>query len=140
MSWVPTDSYHLTHPELLSDYQLREILKMRCIRTYEFEKMSRSELLQMYNRMALPLPQRQHNIANSDNNRQDNSRQFNCNSLAAGSNKTKRNESPQMDKVNFLENKKIRLYSPPKESNGIYKRVPEGESEDLSKGKRQKTT
>ncbi|XP_029175894.1 uncharacterized protein LOC114944247 [Nylanderia fulva] len=53
------DVYELTHPESLSERQLREILKNSCIEILNFEKMCRSELLNIYKRVAMPLPQRQ---------------------------------------------------------------------------------
>ncbi|KAH0945104.1 hypothetical protein HN011_010681 [Eciton burchellii] len=53
------DTYELTHPESLSERQLREILKNSCIEIHNFEKLRRNELLEMYKQVAMPFPQRQ---------------------------------------------------------------------------------
>ncbi|XP_031370305.1 uncharacterized protein LOC116186607 isoform X2 [Apis dorsata] len=50
--------YELTHPESLSDSELKEILENRCIDFSDFKNLSRFELIELYKRVALPLPQR----------------------------------------------------------------------------------
>ncbi|XP_012348441.1 uncharacterized protein LOC100869130 isoform X1 [Apis florea] len=50
--------YELTHPESLSDSQLKEILENRCIDFSDYKNLSRFELIELYKRVALPLPQR----------------------------------------------------------------------------------
>ncbi|EZA48762.1 hypothetical protein DMN91_005217 [Ooceraea biroi] len=65
MSWL--GAYELTHPESLSERQLREVLKNSCIDIRNFEKLCKSELLEIYKRVAMPLPQRQRgNAKDSD--------------------------------------------------------------------------
>ncbi|CAK9796388.1 hypothetical protein ANTQUA_LOCUS765 [Anthophora quadrimaculata] len=51
--------YELTHPESLSEVELKEILKNRCIDFSNYKSSSKSELIELYKRVALPLPQRQ---------------------------------------------------------------------------------
>ncbi|CAL7941284.1 unnamed protein product [Xylocopa violacea] len=59
--------YELTHPELLSESELKEILENRCIDFDNYKNLSKSELIELYKRVALPLPQRQsENIDNLD--------------------------------------------------------------------------
>ncbi|KAL2740221.1 uncharacterized protein V1478_000362 [Vespula squamosa] len=53
------DSHRLTEPEFLSEYELCQILKNRCIEITNFEKLSKIELIELYKRVAMPLPQRQ---------------------------------------------------------------------------------
>ncbi|XP_011701847.1 PREDICTED: uncharacterized protein LOC105458325 [Wasmannia auropunctata] len=153
------DAYELTHPESLSEHQLREILKNSCIEILKFEKLCRSELLEMYKRVAMPLPQRQREngkgpsavdttaeksfTAISDND---------THSLAAGLNRGKRifqTSQLQADKLKpplndqKSMNKKIRLCSTPKVEigcNGIYKRNSEEQCEESLPKKRQKIT
>ncbi|OAD58457.1 hypothetical protein WN48_11111 [Eufriesea mexicana] len=59
--------YELTHPESLSESQLKEILENRCIDFSDYKHFSKSDLIELYKRVALPLPQRQsENIQNFD--------------------------------------------------------------------------
>ncbi|KOX72787.1 hypothetical protein WN51_00727 [Melipona quadrifasciata] len=59
--------YELTHPESLSESDLKEILENRCIDFSDYKNLSRFELIELYKRVALPLPQRQsESIQNSD--------------------------------------------------------------------------
>lgn len=59
--------YELTHPELLSESDLKQILENRCIDFSDYKNLSRFELIELYKRVALPLPQRQsESIQNSD--------------------------------------------------------------------------
>ncbi|KAL2741217.1 Larval cuticle protein A2B [Vespula maculifrons] len=53
------DSHRLTEPEFLSEYELCQILKNRCIEIRNFERLSKMELIELYKRVAMPLPQRQ---------------------------------------------------------------------------------
>lgn len=53
------DSHRLIKPELLSEYELCQILKNRCIEITNLEKLSKIELMELYKRVAMPLPQRQ---------------------------------------------------------------------------------
>ncbi|KYN09462.1 PREDICTED: uncharacterized protein LOC108769731 [Trachymyrmex cornetzi] len=131
------DSYELTHPESLSEHQLREILKNSCIEILKFEKLCKSELLEMYKRVAMPLPQRQHGNAKNIDMISENSitviSDNDTHSLAADLNKGNKRifqtSQSQIDTKPFLNDqksvsKKIRLCSTPKEigCNGIYKR------------------
>lgn len=52
-------TYRLTHPEVMSEVELRDILRNTCIDFSNFEKLCGSELIEMYKRIAMPLPQRQ---------------------------------------------------------------------------------
>ncbi|XP_066600119.1 uncharacterized protein [Prorops nasuta] len=54
-------SYQLVHPELLPKADLCEILKNSCIKSQDFGKLSKDELIELYKRVALPLPQRNNN-------------------------------------------------------------------------------
>ncbi|XP_015588272.1 ashwin isoform X1 [Cephus cinctus] len=51
--------YQLTRPELLSEETLREVLKNKCIQVPDFKALSKPELIEIFKRVALPLPQRQ---------------------------------------------------------------------------------
>ncbi|XP_015172518.1 PREDICTED: uncharacterized protein LOC107064383 [Polistes dominula] len=53
------DSNRLIKPELLSEYELCQILQNRCIEITNLEKLSKIELVELYKRIAMPLPQRQ---------------------------------------------------------------------------------
>ncbi|EGI61099.1 Larval cuticle protein A2B [Acromyrmex echinatior] len=131
------DSYELTHPESLSEHQLREILKNSCIEILKFEKLCKSELLEMYKRVAMPLPQRQHanakNIVdmiseNSITVISDNDMHSLATDLNKGNKRIFQTSQLQTDTKPLNDqksmSKKIRLCSTPKEigCNGIYKR------------------
>ncbi|XP_011862092.1 PREDICTED: uncharacterized protein LOC105558792 isoform X2 [Vollenhovia emeryi] len=139
-------TYELTHPESLSEHQLREILKNSCIEILKFEKLCRSELLEMYKRVAMPLPQRQRGGAKSSSTvdmiveksimavNDDDSlvADFNKGNKRISSHlQTDKSKAPLNDQRPA--NKKIRLCSTPKvemiECNGIYKRSGEEQSE-----------
>ncbi|XP_076622595.1 uncharacterized protein LOC143342513 isoform X2 [Colletes latitarsis] len=51
--------YQLTHPEVLSEAELREMLENTCIDFNNYKHLSRSKLIELYKRVAMPLPQRQ---------------------------------------------------------------------------------
>ncbi|XP_012526640.1 uncharacterized protein LOC105831201 [Monomorium pharaonis] len=150
------DTYVLTHPESLSQDQLREILRNSCIESHKFEKLCRSELLEMYKQIALPLPQRQRGNSRSSSivdvisqksaTVSDNSTS-NLTDLNRGNKRTMSFSHTDKLKSSFNDqkpvNKKTRLCSVSKvevECNGIYKRSCEEQREELSMKKRQKIT
>ena len=150
-------AYELTHPESLSERQLREILKNSCIEVLNFEKMCKSELLKMYKQVAMPLPQRQcgnaKNLDTEINMIPDKSVTAISNdthSLAADLNKgSKRTcQLSQTDRLKLPVNdpksvhKKIRLCSTSVETtwNGISKRRCDEQNEESLMKKRQKIT
>ncbi|KYN05717.1 PREDICTED: uncharacterized protein LOC108771399 [Cyphomyrmex costatus] len=132
--------HELTHPESLSEHQLREILENSCIQNLKFEKLRKSELLEMYKRVAMPLPQRQRGNAkntvdmtteNSVTVVSDNDTCSLAIDLNKGNKRIFQTSHPQIDllKPSFNDqksmSKKIRLCSTPKVEigcNGIYKR------------------
>ncbi|XP_076300356.1 uncharacterized protein LOC143218792 [Lasioglossum baleicum] len=64
------EMFHLTHPEVLSDPELREILENCCIDFNNYKHLSRSQLIELYRRVAMPLPKRgSENCQNSDANK-----------------------------------------------------------------------
>ncbi|XP_029666991.1 uncharacterized protein LOC115237827 isoform X2 [Formica exsecta] len=142
-------TYELTHPESLSERQLREILKNSCIEILNFEKLCKSELLEMYKRVAMPLPQRQcgraKNLDTEINVVPDKSViaiSNDMHSLTADLNKGNKRtyQLSQMDRLKFPINdpksvhKKIRVCSTPKietTCNGISKRRCDEQNEIL---------
>ncbi|XP_058795086.1 uncharacterized protein LOC131666444 [Phymastichus coffea] len=58
---MSADIRTLTKPELLSETDLIEILRSRCIELPNIKMLKRSDLVEMYRRIALPLPQRRYN-------------------------------------------------------------------------------
>ncbi|XP_008551086.1 uncharacterized protein LOC103573682 [Microplitis demolitor] len=52
---------NLTSPHMLSDNKLREILKDRCIEVKDIEFMDKLKLLEIFKRIAMPMPQRKYN-------------------------------------------------------------------------------
>ncbi|KAL6443989.1 hypothetical protein ACFW04_001746 [Cataglyphis niger] len=152
-------TYELTHPELLSEHQLREILKNSCIEVLNFGKLCKSELLEMYKRVAMPLPQRQcgrvKNLGTEVNVVSDKSviaiSSNNTHSLTADLNKGNKRtcQLSQADRLKFSVNdpksvhKKIRVCSMPKVEttcNGISKRRCDEQNEESLMKKRQKIT
>lgn len=152
-------AHDLTHPESLSENQLREILKNSCIENQKFERLCKSELVEMYKRIAMPLPQRCHRNANNlDAKADDVSENFtsdnHTHSLTTDLNKGNKRmcqshlqtTSDQL-KSSFndqtLMHKKIRMHSAPKVDNvynGIGKRRCNEQNEELLTKKRQKIT
>lgn len=138
----------LTHPELLSEHQLREILKNSCIEFSNFEKLRKYELLEMYKQVAMPFPQRQRgNVKDAAMDIRDND------SITARSNKANNTmfqpSYPQTDRLkrplndHKIINKKIQLCSPSKVEtgcNGISKRRCDEQNEEILTKKRQKIT
>ncbi|XP_043262048.1 uncharacterized protein LOC122402919 isoform X2 [Colletes gigas] len=63
--------YQLTHPEVLSEAELREMLETTCIDFNTYKHLSRSKLIELYKRVAMPLPRRQNEgkSQNSDANK-----------------------------------------------------------------------
>ncbi|KAF7993481.1 hypothetical protein HCN44_010076 [Aphidius gifuensis] len=55
------DSQQLIYPHLLSDDNLKEILKNSCIEVLNFNKLDRNKLIEIYKRVALPITQRKYN-------------------------------------------------------------------------------
>ncbi|XP_012233917.2 uncharacterized protein [Linepithema humile] len=153
------DTYKLTHPELLSEHQLRLILENSCIDFSNFENLGKTKLLEMYKRVAMPLPQRQRgNVKDVDmdvtpeKSITDISDNDNY-SLTIGSNKANNRMSqlshPQTDKLKYplndqkLVHKKIQLCSTSKVEtacNGISKRRCDEQNEEILAKKRQKIT
>ncbi|XP_012268317.2 uncharacterized protein LOC105693156 [Athalia rosae] len=52
------EGYQLLHPELLTEETLLEILKDRCIEVPKLKSKSKTEMVEIFKRVALPLPQR----------------------------------------------------------------------------------
>ncbi|XP_077272858.1 uncharacterized protein LOC143903271 [Temnothorax americanus] len=153
------DTYELTHPESLSEHQLREILKSSCIEIFKCEKLCRSELLEIYKRVAMPLPQRQRGNAKSSSTgdmipeksvtaESDDDMYSLAAGLNSGNKRISQTFHPQTDKLKPLNdqkpmNKNVRLCSTPKVEagyNGICKRSCEEQSEESLMKKRQKIT
>ncbi|XP_070161118.1 uncharacterized protein [Polyergus mexicanus] len=152
------DTYELTHPESLSERQLREILKNSCIEIVNFEKLCKSELLEMYKQVAMPLPQRQcGRVKNLDTeinvvpNESVITISNDMHSLTADINKGNKRtcQLSQIDRLKIPINdpksvhKKIRVCSTPKietTCNGISKRRCDEQNEESLMKKRQKIT
>ncbi|XP_071872249.1 uncharacterized protein isoform X1 [Bombus fervidus] len=71
--------YELTHPELLSESDLKEILENRCIDFSDYKNLSKFELIELYKRVALPLPQRQSESTQNSDIRQHNETMYSVN-------------------------------------------------------------
>ncbi|XP_014215182.1 uncharacterized protein LOC106644272 [Copidosoma floridanum] len=54
---------HLVNPESLSETALMDHLKRRCIDLLDLKKYKKSDLIGMFKRLAMPLPQRKYNEA-----------------------------------------------------------------------------
>ncbi|XP_076652120.1 uncharacterized protein LOC143358679 [Halictus rubicundus] len=157
------EMFHLTHPDVLSDPELREILENCCIDFNNYKHLSRSQLIELYKRVAMPLPKRgSENSQNSDNNK-NNEQEKNhladeCQSDVVSFNGTsniKRSISEiklspsscstkPKSPVNELKqtSKKIRLYNSNnmRDYNGIDKRINDGKHDEAPSKKRQKIT
>ncbi|XP_031829802.1 uncharacterized protein LOC116425789 [Nomia melanderi] len=157
------ETFHLTHPEVLSDPELRDILENCCIDFNNYKHLSRSQLIELYKRVAMPLPKRgtenSQNSTTKSNNEQEkqhssNQCQKDITSLNGESN-TKRNTKemktsplPYSTKpkspVNEIKEipKKIRLYNSNnlKDCNGVNKRVNVEKHDEAPLKKRQKIT
>ncbi|XP_011175207.1 uncharacterized protein LOC105207457 [Solenopsis invicta] len=149
-------TYGLTHPESLSEHQLREILQNSCIESNKFEKLCRGELLEIYKRIAMPLPQRQHGntkgLSTVDGLSEKSVTAVSDNDADNSNKGTKRPPQTSHSQVDKLKSsfhdqksasKKIRLSSMSKVEvgcNGIYKRSCEEQSEESPTRKHQKIT
>lgn len=155
-------AFELTHPELLSETELRMILKNICIDFSKYEKLCRSELIEMYKQIAMPLPQRtRHDIANSSLNNEEEGSTSTVHpenseaqsskpcSLKRSFSETKKvsltsidsnSKSPTNDAKDVM--KKVCMNSPKSESecNGTEKRVGDQKNEEAPPKKRQKIT
>ncbi|KZC07278.1 hypothetical protein WN55_07689 [Dufourea novaeangliae] len=156
------DMFHLTHPEVLSDPELREILENSCIDFTNYKHLSRPQLIELYKRVAMPLPRRgsensqdldtkktneEEKKDSADNCKKDilslngkNNTQRNVNGTKIYQTSCPRPKTP----VNDLQHtpKKIHscsLYSF-KNYNGVDKRVNDGTHDDSPSKKRQKIT
>ncbi|XP_019695795.1 uncharacterized protein LOC105180613 [Harpegnathos saltator] len=153
-------SHELTHPELLSEHQLRGLLSNSCIDIRNLEKLCKNELLEIYKRVSMPLPQRQReNTKTSDMKVDTTSEEFivvakdnNAYNLNTNLSKGTKRMSPssqfEEDKLKLSINdkrslpKKIQLSSTSKVEtiyNGINKRKSEEQNEEPLK-KYQKIT
>ncbi|XP_078043269.1 uncharacterized protein LOC144473350 isoform X1 [Augochlora pura] len=157
------EMFHLTHPEVLSEPELREILENCCIDFNNYKHLSRSQLIELYKRVAMPLPKRQDDISeNLDNKMSSDQEKKNtvdvCQRDTASLNGTistkrsiseiKSSPSPCSTKpkspVNEFKQtpKKIRLYN----SNNLRafsdsdKRINDGKHDEAPSKKRQKIT
>lgn len=148
----------LMHPELMSESELREILENRCIDFNNYQNLSRSKLIELYNRIALPLPQRQsddaeksdvknNETANSVNEYQENSVFLNGTSAKTSEvTKTERfnsvREGSPVNEVIKQTPKKIKLCNSNKgtKCNGIEKRPSDEKQDESPMKKRQKIT
>ena len=151
--------FQLTHPEALSEAELREILEYSCIDSGTYKNLSRLELIDLYKRVAMPLPPRRghsesldtkkcNGERNSINETHKNSGSLNgIRDTKHPERKTRTSESsvslPQSP-VNELRHtpKKIRLYnsSNAKQCNGTDKRVSDDKHSEAPLKKRQKIT
>ncbi|XP_076243226.1 uncharacterized protein LOC143184690 [Calliopsis andreniformis] len=153
-------TFQLTHPEALSETELREILENSCIDSSTYKNLSRLELIDLYKRIAMPLPQRQdEHIQDSDTKKcdekqcsvkesQKNSISLNRNIVERNKSETEISQSSHMRRlkspVSDLKqtNKRIHLFNSNnlKQSNGINKRLNNEKHIDSPSKKRQKIT
>ncbi|KAG7209621.1 hypothetical protein KM043_011272 [Ampulex compressa] len=143
--------YELTHPELLTESELRHVLKNSCIDFSRFEELSKNELIETYKRVALPLPQRQYeNVQYLYGQIHENQQKGNYDSWSVKrsfSNITTSHPS-QTERLKFCVNdhkstpKKICLSTSKeeKESYGVEKRASDGRGDGAPTKKRQKIT
>lgn len=151
--------YELTHPELLSESDLKEILENRCIDFSDYKNLSRFELIELYKRVALPLPQRQSESTQNSDIRQHNEAIYSVNEShrnpvslnRTSTRKTDVNEtakeifciSPKSSENELKQtSNKIRLYNSNtfKRCNGIDKHNNDGTHDEAPSKKRQKIT
>ncbi|KOC62884.1 hypothetical protein WH47_02587 [Habropoda laboriosa] len=137
---LPLGIYELTHPESLSEFELKEILENRCIDFSNYKNLSKLELIELYKRVALPLPQRQSKSSqNLDTERQNeatsSTNEFYRNSISSnGTNsmrtiKSRKIEAPKLFRtrpespVNEVASKRICLHnlSNITKCNGVHK-------------------
>ncbi|XP_076756706.1 uncharacterized protein LOC143426876 [Xylocopa sonorina] len=153
--------YELTHPELLSESELKEILENRCIDFDNYKSLSKSELIDLYKRVALPLPQRQsESIDNLDTKKYTEAMRFaneshrnsvssdNPTNTATDLNETReasefsctRSKSPTNEDTEA--SKKMRLHNSNNvtKCNGIDKRINNEKIDEAPMKKRQKIT
>ena len=151
--------FQLTHPEALSEAELRETLDYSCIDSGTYKNLSRLELIDLYKRVAMPLPPRREHSERSDTKKCNGERNSvnesheNCGS----SNGIRDTEHPERETrtsessaslpkspVNELRHtpKKIRLFnsSNAKQCNGTNKRVSDDQRNEAPLKKRQKIT
>ncbi|XP_043280481.1 ashwin-like [Venturia canescens] len=57
------ETYQMCHPELLSEATLCEILENSCIALPISRNLNRDELVEIFKRIAMPLPQRKYNVS-----------------------------------------------------------------------------
>lgn len=151
-------TYRLTHPEVMSEAELRDILRNSCIDFSNFEKLCRSELIEMYKRIAMPLPQRQSEGAQNsatDNKNSTNDFDKYSDTLSNSTHTLKRSlsDSTKMSHSSNLRSKspanecnsapkKIRLAKAKSgsEFNGVDKRTNDGKHDESPLKKRQKIT
>lgn len=151
MSWLGV--YELTHPESLSERQLREVLRNSCIEILHFDKLCKNELLEMYKQVVMPLPQRRVNAKDSEAETiaeksftatSDNTFNWTCD-LNKGNKRMSHSSCPQTDRLKSLTNegksvqKKSRLCLSEVAYNGS-KRICDEQTEGLLIKKRQKIT
>ncbi|CAK9818454.1 hypothetical protein ANTPLA_LOCUS9774 [Anthophora plagiata] len=151
--------YELTHPESLSEEELEEILKNRCIDFSNYKNSSKSELIELYKRVALPLPQRQsEDSENLDIKRKDEAtssiKEYHRNSISSnGVNSTKTAKSQTIEEskpvctrskstINELTPKRTCLHklSNTTKYNSIDKRTCDEKQDGAPLKKRQKIT
>ena len=151
--------FQLTHPEALSETELREILEYSCIDSSTYKHLSRLELIDLYKRVAMPLPPRREHSESSDTKKCNGERNsINESHKDSGSSngirdairpeyKTRTSESSlslPKSPVNELRHtpKKIRLYNSnnAKQCNGTDKRVSDDKHYEAPLKKRQKIT
>ncbi|XP_076163318.1 uncharacterized protein LOC143144611 [Ptiloglossa arizonensis] len=145
--------FQLTHPEVLSEAELREILENSCIDFSNYKHLSQSELIELYKRVAMPLPRRQYgNTENSDTNRNSEERcsvnKCQTNSVSLSTNNTSKDtsEPPCATKSKSSENelkytsKKVHLYNSNNIKHSLEKRNNEEKHDETPLRKRQKIT
>ncbi|XP_033327380.1 uncharacterized protein LOC117220973 [Megalopta genalis] len=157
------EMFHLTHPEVLSEPELREILENCCIDFNNYKHLSRSQLIELYKRVAMPLPKREdENSENLDNKKINDQEKKNsvddCQRDIAslnGTHNTKRSISeiksspsscatkPKSPVNEFKQtSKKIRLCNSNnlRDFNDSDKRINDGKHDEAPSKKRQKIT
>lgn len=154
------ETYQLTHPESLTDAELKEILENRCIDFSNYKNLTRCGLIELYKRVAMPLPQRQFENNYSPNINKDNKETNSVNeshqnlTLLNGTTNTKIdiNEDTKSSQTSNIKSthenelkcltKKIRLYNSNNvtKCNGVDKRNNDDKFDGAPSRKRQKIT
>lgn len=158
---LTSDTYQLTHPESLTDAELKEILENRCIDFSNYKNLTRCGLIELYKRVAMPLPQRESennhsssiNKDNKETNSVNESHQNLSNLNGTSDTKIHINEITKSSQISHMKlttsehelkcsTKKMRLYNSNTETkcNGVDKCDDDDKFEGAPSRKRQKIT